>query len=477
MTTLTEQELLAAIQSGKPDAQEQVFDALTMALLTPRVLAEIETQWGINAAEVKKRLRHRDQIRLKQQRAITELGEWPKTVKRFVELWITKNSLTMGFNGVWNQAFNPPQGAFCNLTPEQIQYLSVSLKAQTQNWHLKRVLDNMELDSDEWQCGYARNKIDAALSEWMEARKQECVSEVVETIRHTTGKREHKAENWKTVLDQFEGDDELNQAILEHFMWQVKRKMLGEPVKHHLMPVLLGAQGIGKSQFITMMLKPLESLTLNVDFQSAMDDRWLDVWNFYVLVLDEMGGMSKTDIDTIKQRITMETFSGRMMRSNSGMTIRNFATLIGSSNRSLDELVRDSTGMRRFAPLQMKATARQGWSALRGVDWKSLWQSVNELDEEPPIMRQWTKLQAVQESGREQSPVERWLETWTQPTGKRFTAGELWLEFNEWRHRYEPAWKESQQLFLKTLATEIQNNPDCKLMKISPKGRMVYVVR
>ena len=83
------------------------------------------------------------------------------------------------------------------------------------------------------------------------------------------------------------------------------------------MPVILGPQGKGKSTFVNMFIAPLRELTLEVNFKAIEDDRNIDIWNSFILFLDEMGYASKADVDTIKNAITANTLTRRPMRSNS----------------------------------------------------------------------------------------------------------------------------------------------------------------
>ena len=57
-------------------------------------------------------------------------------------------------------------------------------------------------------------------------------------------------------------------GVLRKFIWQVKRKMLNLPVTNHLMPILSGPQGKGKSTFLMRFLPPVEEVAI------PSDSRW-----------------------------------------------------------------------------------------------------------------------------------------------------------------------------------------------------------
>ena len=101
-------------------------------------------------------------------------------------------------------------------------------------------------------------------------------------------------------------------AVLQKFMHQVKRKARGLRVERHLMPVITGEQGGGKSTFVESSLAPLSDAVLRVDFDQISDDRIIDIWRSPVLLLDEMGGAKRADMETVKAAITSPTLARRL---------------------------------------------------------------------------------------------------------------------------------------------------------------------
>src|SRR5690606_33804221 len=94
-------------------------------------------------------------------------------------------------------------------------------------------------------------------------------------------------------------------------------KALGLKITNHLMPVLLGPQGKGKSTFVLDFLtRPVSELCASTDFSEIQDGRTAELWKHLVLFLDEMGHAAKADIDVIKNRITSPTITYRPMGTN-----------------------------------------------------------------------------------------------------------------------------------------------------------------
>ena len=208
------------------------------------------------------------------------------------------------------------------------------------------------------------------------------------------------------VFDCSETSPDFVAAVLRKFIWQVKRKIRGMEVFDHLMPVILGPQGIGKSTLVNRLLGPVEELKLNVDFQMITDDRNVDIWSSYVMFLDEMGYASKADIDTVKNIITASTLTRRPMRTNSMVTIDQKATFIGCSNRELGQLIRDATGIRRFVGIRMRGDADR--ALINSLDWSLMWGDVRVTDADP-LAAHRAVLADQQEESRELGRVEKWM--------------------------------------------------------------------
>ncbi|PTQ58586.1 virulence-associated protein E [Sphingomonas sp. PP-CE-3G-477] len=195
-------------------------------------------------------------------------------------------------------------------------------------------------------------------------------------------------------------------AILRHLVWQVQRKIAGRAAYSHLMPVLHGPQGCGKTFWIEQFVSPLSDVTSYADFGQIADERMIDLWRSYVIVLDEMAKAGKADIETVKHIITAPTLERRPMRTNASVTITQNATLIGASNHRLAELIRDETGIRRFVELFYRRPADPDY--LHTVDWHAAWASV-QAEDEAPILAVADVLAEQQAGSRHHGPVEYWL--------------------------------------------------------------------
>jgi hypothetical protein len=208
----------------------------------------------------------------------------------------------------------------------------------------------------------------------------------------------------------FKETDDLNfemiAAILRKFIHQARRKLAGLKVMHHLMPVIHGPQGCGKTFLLEKMLSPISEATSWSDFDQITDDRNHDLWNSLVIVLDEMARANKADVETIKHVITAETLDRRPMRSNATFPVQNRAVLIGASNHRLDELIKDETGNRRFVELIFNTKAPRDVS----FDFRAMWASVQPGDADP-LDAHRPALAKAQEAYAVKGPVQDWLDS------------------------------------------------------------------
>lgn len=176
---------------------------------------------------------------------------------------------------------------------------------------------------------------------------------------------------------------ELAQVAMEHFAWQVKRKMAGLKVSWHMMPVLFGKQEGGKTTLIERMLSAIPAAYHTTGRINELgDERALRGFaNSYVCFFDELEGAKRADIETLKSFITKSFVHFRPLSTNSRAGVNQSSTLIGASNHDLTEMIKDETGMRRF--FQIECKDRLDWEALADVDWGDWWASIDEAGFSP----------------------------------------------------------------------------------------------
>ena len=201
----------------------------------------------------------------------------------------------------------------------------------------------------------------------------------------------------KIALEAERVDTKIQIAVLQKFIWQVKRRMAGLPIGDHLMPVIYGLQGKGKSKFVEALTAPLGHLVSTGDFQRLSDIREVAMFQSFVVVLDEMQKATRADVERVKNVVTRDSFSYRPMHSNANVTIGQNATFIGTSNRTLDQMIHDPTGNRRFFQIDWsKSAGPEEWCRLNALCIEEMWRSVDHLADDPiaPFMEQIRDIQA-----------------------------------------------------------------------------------
>lgn len=215
------------------------------------------------------------------------------------------------------------------------------------------------------------------------------------SLQHVEARRLSEARNLlKCDSEQMHYIEEIVQAwtgganvedvhALAQFMWLVKRKLMGLEVRDHIMPVLYGSQGGGKSRAAKALFKPLEDLgyVLNVSVSQLADERYLKVLSEnFIAFADEMTAAERADVNSLKNIITASILTPRKLGTNSAFKIRQNCTFFGASNRHINEMIFDSTGMRRF--YQINCLSKFNWTAVNNINYLQAWRSIDELREE-----------------------------------------------------------------------------------------------
>lgn len=312
------------------------------------------------------------------------LGKYPTTCCEYVGAYIHIHEVTVDFTGTI-RAVDPA-------------------RSRSRDLIITELARNIRVMAVELGLPFHRASIDDAVDSWYQDAREARV-EVIRQDLEGEG-----SFDWLDLaqhcFDCADTSPAFIAAVLRKFIHQIKLKLWNRRVGHHLMPVLLGNQGCGKTTFIHALISPIAELSRDADFRMIADDRHISMWRSYALVIDEMAYADKSDIEIVKHVITAHAVDRRPMKTNDVVSIRQCATLIGASNKTLAELIRDETGLRRFIGLAYRADA--DWAYLNQVDWKAAWRSVS-IEDADPMDEFRSELVARQAESRHVSPVEAWL--------------------------------------------------------------------
>lgn len=226
---------------------------------------------------------------------------------------------------------------------------------------------------------------------------------------------------------------ELDIVAVKHFLWQVKRKLLGLSVEHHCMLVIVGRSGIGKSVAVSRLIEPLRAVSLQTDMGIFSDQfsRRAFSRNFIVF-FDELNGSDEANVNAVKQIITAPVIEWRAMRSERVMSAPQNTTFIGCSNEQVRDRIKDSTSSRRF--WQIECADRVDWEAINGIDYLNLWRSIDE-NAPAPLVDRLSEIRKVQEAEiRVKDIVEQWVEETCEVVSfdeSSLTTSELYESFKE----------------------------------------------
>lgn len=337
---------------------------------------------------------------VKRRRIFDKLGCVPTTSREFVNAYVTTRGLTYTKGFIWQQ---------------DERYASENFEME------------MRLLNDDLNLRYSGQILGDSVNWWcMQRQKEEFEAIKASIFAAPSLSPDELEEMWlrlaTRVLDaDIEVETELagkeviimghgqsaafNAAMLKKGVQQVKQKIKNRPVSNHLMLTLLGPQGIGKTTFLKAFLSPVDGLVAEPNFMDITDNRNIQLWLAYVHLIDEMGYASKAEIDVVKHAISATTMDRRPMFTNRMVRVPQNATFFGGSNKELNELIRDETGLRRFAGCRFRNDA--DWQVVNDTNYVELWRSVS-VDAPDPIEAVRDELVAQQRANRVPSNVELW---------------------------------------------------------------------
>lgn len=324
--------------------------------------------------------------------------------RRFVYAWINSRGLTVARNGVLKK------GADSLLPRNALNSIFLDYDAYAKEFRVEQA--SLSKEEQTKLPRVSHNLLEAALGEYIEENKLRYVSELQGKIRHNGDSS--LSELKKFVQAICGGEDPVTEAILAHFVWQVKRKVFGLEVQYHLMPIFTGPQGNGKSTAIKRLYKPLIDFVATPTFADLADKRHFEAFESnFIAFCDELEKADQADVDGLKNFITADRLTARILYSTTMAEFRQNCTAIGCTNKSLATLIYDPTGMRRFFEINTDPNMKQnGWNLLDEIDFELLWKQVDEGIPGPEcyIQRLKGEIETRQEQLRTADPIESFIE-------------------------------------------------------------------
>lgn len=240
--------------------------------------------------------------------------------------------------------------------------------------------------------------------------RHECAQKKVEQLSCKLSYKSHPCDLAAQWVQAVTGcTSHLDIAVLKHFIWQTKRKLKKLQVENHMMPVLFGKSGGGKSMAVQSIISPLQMVSLHTDMTIFGDKFSKRVFTRnFIIFFDELQGSETTNINAMKQIITSPVIEWRTMRSERVMSSPQNSTFIGCSNEPVRDRINDPTSARRF--WQFNCSDKLDWETINSIDYIALWQSIDESGPSP-IANHIDEIHKVQEAKiRTRDIIEQWLE-------------------------------------------------------------------
>jgi hypothetical protein len=287
-----------------------------------------------------------------------------------------------------------------------LDYLTDTLTIRGKRKGFEVAFATIFIDAQEMRATFPEGLIRHALTEWSDQQRDAVLARHRKRVAFREDLGDAELRRWVRAVT---GDEKpLDVAVMKHFVWQVKRKLHELPVEHHLMVVVLGKTGAGKSEAIRKLIGPLRKLTdCPQDMAFVNDERQVfRLTRCYIIFVDEMGKAERVCVETLKRSITGDISSYRQLGFNKLAAAPNVATFIGATNRDVSDIIYDPTGMRRF--YQMTSLDRIDWDVVNSIDYEAAWASVDHTAP-APILPVLDELKETQERLRAKDPVEEWL--------------------------------------------------------------------
>lgn len=221
-------------------------------------------------------------------------------------------------------------------------------------------------------------------------------------------------------------------GVMAHFIWGIKRRLLGVDVVFHIMPILLGKQGAGKSYSVERLLAPIRNLTLEINLSDVVDPRFhLAFSKNFAIIINEMAGANKTDVEKLKNLITAKNNDVRKLHTNTVTKVKQNASLIGTTNKPVAEIIYDPSGARRF--YEIRTLDLMDWKSVTSIDYIQLWQGINETRERGYYEEHSSQITKDQESLVGLEELQVFLDLYkVKPGTRELAAGILYDTYKTW---------------------------------------------
>jgi len=316
---------------------------------------------------------------------------------------------------------------------------------------LRRIVRALTVDAAHDEVKLTLRLINAVLANWMDEQRTVYARNTFAQIDFVSRKpSQSEEERGRSILEKLcslrlNEDPKYAAAIILTIIHQIKRKILGLVVDHHLVLTICSqGGGSGKSEFIKALLGPLQAMAANTRLEELLDDRNTAIWAMYAINLDDVDESAAKQKGQFRRRISQDVWMSRILGKGDIQSVANNATVVGSTHHRIYEIMPDTFSMRRFAELFAKEAppSAEAIDAVDHADWCAVWRSVDAEGPRPIDKLGYAAvLRARQEDARVRGPVEQWAEdiTIADPGYARHVDANGWIKAGDlYEHCYKP---------------------------------------
>ena len=285
-------------------------------------------------------------------------------------------------------------------TNEAMTKISCSSDGETKKQSdLDTIETYMKATAIEYDMDIRDGEISTLLKAKVQKAGQDQLSNLFKKIRYEEGHADKAEECLKGMYNHFGISDDYNifKTIMYHWIWQVKRKILGQEIRWPIWAHFFGAAGIGKTKTLEKMIDCAipdfrTTTQLAKIFENTSEVKRMT--EYYAWVIDELavgksaeetadGCLSNDQKSILKSMLTSADIDARIYGTQNMMKRDLTFSCISSANVHFADVIFDEQTMRRyfeFTCTATKPTSEEEW-AKRMYFTKffiDLWLDVNE---------------------------------------------------------------------------------------------------
>lgn len=240
------------------------------------------------------------------------------------------------------------------------------------------------------------------------------VSAIAEKIKYDPSKGDVARDTLRRLYDFWKISQSFDvfYTLVMHWMWQVKRKLVGKEALWALWINFFGGTAIGKTSFINTWASPFDDFAMTTSISKLLDEerQMMKLTASYIINLDELsinnreslyadkeGQLGRDQQATLKSLLTQIKTQTRIMGGQRQTTRRLTFSCVSSANEHLYDIIYDDKTMRRYFEFNCGVDRIEDFTEMDAIKEHilDLWQSVDDTLEEGywnPKCGQWNAI-------------------------------------------------------------------------------------